>query len=138
MKRLDKDKELISAYLDGELSLFEKKQIEEKIKGSLELQKALSDIKKLKELTNSSYERVSDSPYFETKLFANLNSKEKSAFNIRKWIPVSSFAVVAVALMLVLKFNPNLINDIIKQQKSNLEGFYKENLQPLLYAANLS
>jgi len=138
MKRLDKDKELISAYLDGELSLFEKKQIEEKIKGSLELQKALSDIKKLKELTNSSYERVSDSPYFETKLFANLNSKEKSAFNIRKWIPVSTFAVVAVALMLVLKFNPNLINDIIKQQKSNLEGFYKENLQPLLYAANLS
>lgn len=138
MKRFNKDKELISAYLDGELSSIEKKEIEEKIKGSLELQKELSDLKNLKGLTNSSYERLSESPYFEAKLYANLKSKEKSVFNLRKWIPVSSFAVLAVALMVLLKFNPNLINDIIKQQQSNLEGFYKENLQPLLYAANLS
>lgn len=138
MKRFNKDKELISAYLDGELSSVEKKEIEEKIKVSLELQKELSDLKKLKELTSSTYQKADESPYFETKLFAKLNSKEKPVYNIRKWIPVSSFAVITISLMLLLKFNPNLVDDIIEHQKSNLEGFYKENLQPLLYAANLS
>lgn len=40
--------------------------------------------------------------------------------------------------MVVLKVNPKLIDNIVEQQKSNLAGFYKENLQPLLYAADLT
>ena len=71
MKR-NKDIELLSAYVDGELSQPEKKYIEEKIKSSLELQKELSDLKKLKELAAGSFDRISESPYFETRLFLSL------------------------------------------------------------------
>jgi len=138
MRRFNKDRELISAYLDGELSSSEKSYIEEKIKSSLQLQKELEDVKKLKELTNSSYDKIPESQYFETRLFANLNSKDTKKYNIKKWLPITSLTLVTLGLMLILKFNPNLINDIIDQQKSNLAGFYKENLQPLLYAADLT
>jgi len=138
MKKNNKDIELLSAYIDGELSPTEKRYIEEKIKSSLELQKELFDLKKLKELTSSSVDRISESPFFETRLFANLNSKSQSKFNIKKWIPISALALFTLALMSILKFNPNLLDDLLKQQKSNLVGFYKENLQPLLYSANLT
>jgi len=40
--------------------------------------------------------------------------------------------------MVVLKFNPGFINNLWEEQKSNLAGFYKENLQPLLFAADLN
>jgi len=40
--------------------------------------------------------------------------------------------------MVILKFNPDVINNLINQQKSNVAGFYKENLQPLLFAADLN
>jgi hypothetical protein len=132
------DKELLSAYIDGELSLSEKKSIEDKIKSSLELQKELSDLKKLKELTSNSVDRISESPFFETRLFANLNTETSNRFSFKKWIPIGSLTIVTLALMAVLKFNPNLISNLIEEQKSNLAGFYKENLQPLLYAADLT
>lgn len=132
------DKELLSAYIDGELSLNEKKLIEDKIKTSLELQKELSDLKKIKELTSGSVERISESPFFETRLFANINTQASNRFNYKKWIPIGSLTLVTLTLMVVLKFNPKLIDNIVEQQKSNLAGFYKENLQPLLYAADLT
>ncbi|HEX9250996.1 MAG TPA: zf-HC2 domain-containing protein [Ignavibacteriaceae bacterium] len=138
MKNKNSDIELLSAYVDGELSAAEKKYIEAKIKSSLELQKELSDLKKLKDLTANSYDQISESPFFETRLFANLNSDSKSKFNIKKWIPISALTLLTLALMAVLKFNPNLIDNLIKQQESNLVGFYKENLRPLLYAADLT
>ena len=138
MRKNNTDIELLSAYVDGELSPAEKKYIEEKIKSSLELQKELSDLKKLKELTSTSVDRISESPFFETRLFASLNAESKSKFNLKKWIPISSLTIVTLALMAVLKVNPNLLDNLIKEQESNLVGFYKENLQPLLYAANLT
>jgi hypothetical protein len=138
MKKKNMDIELLSAYIDGELSPAEKKYIEEKIKSSLELQKELSDLKKLKELTTTSSERISESPFFETRFFANLNSEPRSKFNVKKWLPISALTLVTLGLMAVLKFNPNLIENIIKEQESNIVGFYKENLQPLLYAADLT
>lgn len=138
MKKDNTDFELLSAYVDGELSPAEKKYIEEKIKSSLELQKELADLKKLKELTSTSVDRISESPFFETRLFANLNAESHSKFNIKKWIPISSLTLLTLALMAILKINPSLLDDIVKQQESNIVGFYKENLQPLLYAANLT
>ncbi len=137
MKR-NKDIELLSAYLDGELSPSEKKYIEEKINTSLELQKDLSELKELKDLTAGSFNRISESPYFETRLFANLNSEKTSKLNLKKWIPITAITMITLALMAILKFNPNLVDDLINQQKSNLAGFYKENLQPLLYAADIN
>jgi len=138
MKKYNTDKELLSAYIDGELSQSEKKLIEEKIKSSLELQKELSDLKRLKELTSSSMERISDSPFFETRLFANLKSESRTKLNIKKWLPISALTLITLGLMAILKFNPNLLNNLIETQKSNIVGFYKQNLQPLLYAADLT
>lgn len=138
MKNYYKDKELLSAYIDGELSQEEKKYIEEKIKSSLQLQKDLSDLKKLKNLTSNSMARVSDSPFFETRLMATLNQNSSKKFRLKKWIPVIALSVFTIGLMFLLKFNPDFINNFFEKQKSNLAGFYKENLQPLLYAANLT
>jgi len=138
MKNFYNDKELLSAYLDRELSQIEKKYLEEKIKTSLELQKELSDIKKLKDLTSSSIEKISDSLFFETRVLASLDQNPSSKLKLSKWIPAAALLILTIGLMILLKFNPNLINHLIEEQKSNLAGFYKENLQPLLYAANLT
>lgn len=138
MKNFYNDKELLSAYLDGELSQTEKKYLEEKIKNSLELQKDLSDLKRLKDLTASSIEKISGSPFFETRVFASLNQNPSSKLKLTKWIPAAALLFLTIGLMILLKFNPNLINHLIEEQKSNLAGFYKQNLQPLLYAANLT
>jgi hypothetical protein len=138
MKKFNNDKELLSAYLDGELSQEEKKYIEEKIKYSLELQKELSDLKKLKDVTSTSIDRISDSPYFETRVMTALSQSSTSKAKFKKWIPAISLTVLTLGLMVLLKLNPNLINDVIEKQKSNITGFYKENLRPLLYAANLT
>ncbi|MGZ8887748.1 MAG: anti-sigma factor family protein, partial [Nitrososphaeraceae archaeon] len=138
MKNFYNDKELLSAYLDGELSQAEKKYLEEKIKTSLELQKDLSDLKKLKDLTASSIEKISDSPFFEARVLASLNKNPSSKLKLTKWIPAAALLFLTIGLMILLKFNPNLINHLVEEQKSNLAGFYKQNLQPLLYAANLT
>jgi hypothetical protein len=138
MKNYNKDKELLSAYIDGELSQEEKKYIEEKIKSSLQLQKDLSDLKKLKNLTSNSMAILSDSPFFETRLMATLNQNSSKKFRLKKWVPAITLSVFTIGLMILLKFNPDFINNFFEKQKSNLAGFYKENLQPLLYAANLT
>ena len=138
MKNFNNDKELLSAYIDGELSQEEKKYIEEKIKSSLELQKDLADLKKLKNLTTSSVDKISDSPYFETRVMATLNQSSASKAKYKKWIPAISLTVLTLGLMVLLKLNPSLVDDLIEQQKTKIAGFYKENLRPLLYAANLT
>jgi hypothetical protein len=138
MKKFNKDKQLLSAYIDGELSISEKKSIEEKIKSSLELQKELSDLKRLKELISTSYESLTDSSYFETRVLASLKQAKSSRFNFRRWAPAIGITIVTFALIVVFKINPNFLNEIIEQQKSNIAGFYKENLQPLLFAADIN
>jgi len=40
--------------------------------------------------------------------------------------------------MIMLKFNPGILDKLVEQQKTTLAGFYKQNLQPLLFAANLT
>ena len=138
MNKTKRDYELLSAYIDGELSAGEKTALEQKIKSSLELKKKLEDLKKLKQLTTSAYSPLDESPYFETRLFAEINSRKPWYYKIRKWTPAIGFALLTVALLVVLKYNPGIIKNIIEEQKSNIAGFYKENLQPLLYAADLN
>lgn len=138
MKNFYNDKELLSAYIDGELSQEEKKYIEDKINSSLELQKVLADLKKIKELTSSSFEKISDSPFFETRVLASINQKPSILFKLKKWSPVLALLFLTIGLMVILKYNPHLIDNLIETQKSNLAGFYKENLQPLLYTADLT
>jgi hypothetical protein len=138
MKTQRKDLELLSAYIDGELSLKEKEYIEKKISSSLELQKELADMKRLKELTSSGFERVPEAPFFQTRLNTELNSAKPWYTKAKGWIPAVSITMITAALMITLKFYPNFIKNVIEEQKSNLAALYKENLQPLLFAADLT
>ena len=138
MKTFNKDKELLSAYIDGELSPREKEYIEGKISSSLQLQKEFTEIKRLKELTSSGYEKLPESPFFQSRLSAEMNASKPMYAKAKRWIPAVSLTVITAALMITLKFYPNLIMDVIEEQKINLSNLYKENLQPLLYAADLT
>ena len=138
MSRKTKDFELLSAYLDNELSYEERVRLEESIKSSLQLQKKLEDLKKIKQLTSSAYNKIPESPYFETRLFASLDSQKPWYKKVLKWSPAVGFAFATIIIMVVLKSNPELLNNLVEQQKSNIAGFYKENLQPLLFAADLN
>lgn len=138
MKNNRYDIEMLSAYLDGELSPKEKIYIEEKIKSSLELQRKLHELKRLKSVTNEAKPLLEESFYFEERLMASLNSSQNKSDKIRKWIPAFTFSGLALALIFILSINPQFIKNIIEQQKVNLADFYKSNLKPLLYAANLS
>jgi len=138
MSRNSKDFELLSAYLDNELSHGERVQLEESIKSSLQLQKKLEDLKKIKQLISSSYKKIPESPYFETRLFASLDSKKPWHKKVLKWSPAVGLAFATVIIMVVLRTNPDIFNNLIEEQKSNIAGFYKENLQPLLLTADLN
>jgi len=138
MSKADKDFELLSVYIDGELSPNEVEQLKEKIKSSLELQKKLEDLQQIKKLTSSSFKTLPESPYFETRLFARIESQKVWYKRVFRWSPAIGLGAITIILMVMLKFNPDVINNLINQQKSNVAGFYKENLQPLLFTADLN
>ena len=130
-------KEFLSAYLDGELSQPQKAEFEKLLQTSLELKKQLEDLKKIKLLTQK-IKRIPESPFFDTRLMATIEGQKKESNRKNRWLPAAVLAIVTIAVMIVLKFNPNFLNQIWDQQKVNLAGFYKENLQPVLLAANLT
>ncbi|MBT8386784.1 MAG: hypothetical protein KJO12_05180 [Ignavibacteria bacterium] len=137
MKENREDLILLSSYIDGELSPEEIEKLEKKIKSSLELQKHLEEFKRLKELT-SSVKQIPESHFFETRLMAELENRKSSSYKIKRWYPAIGLAAATIILMVVLKFNPEIINNLWEEQKTNIAGFYKENLQPLLFAADLN
>lgn len=137
MKMNKKYLELLSAYLDGELSPEEKVFIEDKIKSSLELRNRLTELKRLKELTSSAYDKLPEAAFFETRLQSEINS-DSGKIKIKRWLPAAGLITVTAILMILLKVNPDLIKDIIEDQKANLASLYTDNLQPLLFAANLT
>ncbi len=138
MKKSLKKYERLSAYIDGELFEDEKKQLEEELKKSKELRKKLTELKKIKQLTIQSVNTIEENPYFETRLAANIRLKKPFFRGTRKWFPVIGVAVITTILMIVLKLNPGIMNNLLNSQKSNIKAFYKQNLKPLLYAADLS
>jgi hypothetical protein len=138
MRKNTKEYELLSAYLDDELSPAEKEELEQKIRSSLELRKKLEDLQIIKKLTSSSYKRLPESPYFETRLFAEIDSQAPWYKKILKWSPAISLAVLTILLMVVLNFNPDIVKNLVEEQKSNIAGFYKENLQPLLFTSDIN
>lgn len=139
MKKYNSDYEKLSAYIDGELPLSEKNELEQKISVSPELKKKLQELKQIKELTSGAFRKIPDSPYLETRILAGLKSgQNKIPFIKRKWIPVAGLAAVTIILMVVLSYNPGIIKRLVEEQSTNLASFYKENLKPLLYASNLS
>lgn len=131
-----KDLQLLSAYLDGEVSDKESNYIEEKLRTSLIFKQKFDELKKIKELT-SSVKKISESPFFETKILAKIEERNKSA-GIKKWIPAIGLVTVTLIIMALLKFNPGFIKNIWEEQKTNIASLYKENLQPLLFTADLT
>lgn len=138
MKEKDKISEQLSAYIDGELTDAEAQLLEQKLNNSIELQNILQELIKLKKLTQKFSGRLKDSPYFETRLEGLISERTKTPRKFVKWLPVTGIAAVTVVLMILLKLNPHLIEDIVEEQKSNIAGFYTENLKPLLFAAELT
>ncbi len=138
MNQFYKEYEMLSAYIDGELTREEIKYIEDKLAVSKDLQQKFNELKRIKELSQESFTRVEQSPYFETKLIANLDSESPSKFKFGKWIPVLSISLVTVVLMLFLKSNPNFFKSVIEEQKSKLAGLYTDNLKPLFITAGLT
>ena len=139
MKKItQKELELISAYLDGELSDGEVEEIEKKINESAEYKSEYDQLKRIQTLTSSAYSKIPESEYFETKVMQKIHSGNSTKLKVRKWIPIMGITALTLALMLILKFNPGVLDELVEQQKTTLAGFYKENLQPLLFAANLT
>jgi hypothetical protein len=132
-----KMEELLSAYLDRELPFDERKKLEEKIKSSPELQKKLLEMEQVKNLTSSSYKKLEENPYFETRLNVNLNNTNPR-FRFNKWVPALGLVVLTLAIMFILKFNPNLMDNLLVSQKTNIENFYTSNLRPVLASVGLS
>lgn len=138
MKKRYDEIELLSAYIDGELSHEEEKALEEKIALSKELKEKLAGLKKLKQLTQKAYKPIPESPYFETRLMAEINSSNPVFVKLKKYSPIIGAVFASLLLMIILRYNPGLIDKIVEEQADNLVGYYKENLQPLLFAANIS
>jgi DNA-binding protein YbaB len=138
MNQFYKEYEMLSAYIDGELSNDEIIYIEDKLAVSKDLQQKLAELRRVKELSQSSFQNVTESPYFETKLLSNLGVEHSSGFKLKKWIPVVGFSLATIVLMLFLRSNPKFFDAIIEEQKSKLAGLYTENLKPLFISAGLT
>ena len=69
---------------------------------------------------------------------ASIEGQKRESSGLRKWLPAAGLAIITVVVMIVMKFNPHLLDQAWENQKVALAGFYKENLQPVLTAANLS
>ena len=133
-----KDIELLSAYIDGELSENEIEQVEKNISDSPELQKKFEELKKIKKLTSDSLSDLPESQYFESRVMQNIHSGNSTKHKLKRWSPAIGFGLLAIVLMFLLKFNPEILNRLVESQKTKIAGFYQQNLRPLLYAANLT
>jgi hypothetical protein len=137
MKKDLQNMEQLSAYLDNELTQTEKAEVEKLLAASAEMRKKLENLKKIKQLVGE-VKRVPESAFFETRLMAEVEGRRSLNPGIRKWIPAALLVAVTLVIMAVLRFNPGLIERIWEEQKTAIAGFYKENLQPVLLAANLT
>jgi hypothetical protein len=138
MKNLQKDYEMLSAYIDGELSESEVKNTEKQLAIRADLQKKLEELKKIKLLTKSSIKLPDESPYLETRILANIMPVRNRNKKFKRILPAISFAVLAVLLMVFLKLNPKILDELFESQKMNIADFYKQNLKPLLLTAGLT
>lgn len=129
--------ELLSAYVDGEISAAEKAEIEKLLQESEVLRDKLSELKRIKQLTTR-IKPLPDSPFIETKIMAELNRADTVSQGIKKWMPALTLGAITLFIAIVLKINPDIITNFWEEQKTSIAGFYKENLKPVLYAANLT
>lgn len=138
MKKFVNDFENVSAFFDDELSSTEKATMHEKIRNSSALRDALSSYAQIHKNV-SSLPPLPDDPSFESRLYDTIENEKKGFFHFfsfRK--PVIAFATVTILLMVFFKFNPNVLDNMFEEQKSNLEEFYAQNLRPLFLEDKVS
>ena len=116
------NRELLSAYLDDELSQSEKSEVEKLLQTSLELRKQLGNLRKIKQLTQQ-VKRIPESPFFETRLMAAIEGEKVETKRVSRWLPVTALAIVTIAVMVILKFNPDFVDQLWNQQKEANAGF---------------
>lgn len=134
----NKDYELLSAYLDEEVSLEQKQEIEKKLAASADLRNKLEELKKLKKINSSSFKQLPESPYFESVLNQKIKETKKQRHNLRIFAPAYGLGILSIIVILLLKFNPNILDNAFDNRNTNIAGFYNSNLKPFLFAANLS
>ncbi len=137
-KNTNKDLELLSAYFDGELSSERVREIENKLASSEEFRKKYEELKKLKYLTTNSFEAIPESPYFESVLNRKIKKIKKRKYYFKASAPIYGLGILTVIILLLLKFNPKILNQPLNHKNTNLTGMYSNNLIPLLSATNLS
>ena len=134
----NKDYEFLSAYFDGEVSLEQKHEIENKLASSADLRNKLKELKELKKLTNLSFKPIPESPYFESVLNQKIKENKKRRHNLRIFAPAYGFGILTIIVILLLKFNTNILNNVFDNRNTNIAGLYNSNLKPLLFATDLS
>lgn len=129
-------RENLSAYLDNELSPADKALTEERMLGNPSLKQEYDGLKFVKESIGNLTPLPQDE-FFYTRLQERLKENSKSKFFfLRK--PVLVFGTLSLILMAVFRFEPDILDDFITQQKEHLTDLYSANLQPLLYTAGFS
>jgi len=137
-KKINKEYELLSAYLDREVSSEQINEIEKKLSLSSELREKLSELIQLKKITNSSFGSTPESHYFESVLTQKINEDKKIRKRIKSFVPVYGLFALAIIIILLLKINPNVLDNSLINRNTNYSVLYNNNLKPLLFAANLS
>jgi len=137
-KNINNNYELLSAYLDGEVSSEQIKEIENKLSESSLLRDKLAELKRLKEITNSSYSPPPESHYFETVLNQKINEERKFRRRLKSFMPAYGLFALAIIVILLLKIEPIVFDNSIHNRDARYAGTYNNNLKPLLFAANLS
>lgn len=139
MSKIDtKDLEMISAYLDGELSGTDKDYIEQKLQQSPTMRSSLAELRMAKQAVTA-VPPLPEDPYFETRLMQNLLVQKHGVsafFSSRK--PALVLATFTLVFLVVFKFQPNLFDEVLENNKANLASFYAKNLMPLISATNLT
>lgn len=129
-------RENLSAYLDNELSPADKALTEERLLGSQSLRQELEGLKYVKESVGK-LSALPQDEYFYTRLQERIKENKKSGIYLLKK-PVLVFGTLSLLLMALFRFEPEILDDFINQQKENLSDLYTANLQPLLYTAGFS
>ena len=87
MSKNQKYFELLSAYLDKELSDEEISKIEKLLSRSEELRNEFAELKRVKNLTNK-IERLPESPYLESNIMAELEKGNQTIKDLNGGLPL--------------------------------------------------
>ncbi|MCE1189985.1 MAG: hypothetical protein LWX56_12710 [Ignavibacteria bacterium] len=134
----EKDFEQLSAYLDGELSASDKQKMEERLQQSPSLREKLHELAETKNQVGS-LKGLQYDPYFETRLFEKISRKHDNLATLllsRK--PVIALTTFTIVILVVFRFNPGFIDNILEANKKSAAEFYAANLKPLFYATSLT